>query len=691
MKRLLYLIPLFFLMSLFCCNQNVGQDQYTTENHQSNKNEDLSWLDDKGDYYLVGGDMVYAKDDPRILNAIAESNGDNPESRGLVQNSTKVWPNNVVLYKFKSSFSDSELEVITEVMRYLESVCNIKFKETHNHDMLVFSYSISRAHPNADRGISTVGYTDSWGGNYTALKSPDDFGHVLHEFCHGLGLQHEHQRPRARNYTDFFEQNLKNKSDAKYFVELPSSLVTSYGKYDYDSVMHYEANAFATSGNYTLKRKNGSTELGGDRLSIGDIAALRDLYGIPQSKKVLTGNFLVAGNYALTDEKIIYDSSTMAVYHKNRLLFTNNTGSNAGGWEIDLTNDKLNFVGDFNGDGRDEFIVTSKEKLGILKVYNPYRLDTMFSASNNTFLGGWKLETYNNKILAVGDFDGKDNDDEILISSPWGIGILKYKNGSFQSIVCKPFNTRFGGWNYYRGQELGPYGDFNNNGKLDVIVMSDWGIGILEYNGNDSFNCYLAKPYGTWFNSWNFYRGQKVLAAGNFDGKDGDDLLIQSDWGIGILNYNYSGSFYSKLVKSYNQVHNLWKQDEFDDLDYVRSNSAGYGEYQFLHQIADYDNDEDDDILIGYLNKGSSNTSYLGLLSLNGSSFSAKKVSLGWYPYRYNSLVHDIIETRDFNNNGITDIAFNAIKTNSNSQFNYSELEYSQDSNSFKEINRLLY
>lgn len=39
-----------------------------------------------------------------------------------------------------------------------------------------------------------------------------------------------------------------------------------------------------------------------------------------------------------------------------------------------------------------------------------------------------------------------DGQDEIVISSPWGIGILKEQGGTMTAVMLAPNGTRFGGW-----------------------------------------------------------------------------------------------------------------------------------------------------------------------------------------------------------------------------------------------------
>lgn len=57
----------------------------------------------------------------------------------------------------------------------------------------------------------------------------------------------------------------------------------------------------------------------------------------------------------------------------------------------------------------------------------------------------WLLNTADNTFGPVGDFDG-DGHAEILVSSPWGIGVLKLSGGTMTVPMMAPNGTRFGGW-----------------------------------------------------------------------------------------------------------------------------------------------------------------------------------------------------------------------------------------------------
>jgi hypothetical protein len=66
-------------------------------------------------------------------------------------------------------------------------------------------------------------------------------------------------------------------------------------------------------------------------------------------------------------------------------------------------------------------------------------------APNGTRFGGWLLNTGDNRLGSSADYDGAGRS-EILVTSPWGIGILARSGGTLAAPMMQPNGTRFGGW-----------------------------------------------------------------------------------------------------------------------------------------------------------------------------------------------------------------------------------------------------
>src|ERR671931_368141 len=103
-------------------------------------------------------------------------------------------------------------------------------------------------------------------------------------------------------------------------------------------------------------------------------------------------------------------------------------GTRFGGWLLNTGDNSFGPAADYDGDGRAELLVTSPWGLGILELSGS-TLASPIMALNGTRIGGWLLNTADNRFDMVGDYDG-DGRAEILIESPWGIGILKLAGSS---------------------------------------------------------------------------------------------------------------------------------------------------------------------------------------------------------------------------------------------------------------------
>jgi len=191
-------------------------------------------------------------------------------------------------------------------------------------------------------------------------------------------------------------------------------------------------------------------------------------------------------------------------------------------------------VGDFDGDGFAEILVSSPWGIGILKQSGTTMSCPMLQP-NGTRFGGWLLETADNRFGPIADYDG-DGKDEILVVSEWGIGILKLDGNTMSCPMLQPNGTRFGGWLLDTGSnKFGPSANFSGGKQAEVFVTSPWGIGILALSGN-TMSCPMLQPNGTRFGGWLLNTADNEFsAAADYDGSGTDEIFVTSPWGIGIL------------------------------------------------------------------------------------------------------------------------------------------------------------
>jgi len=160
------------------------------------------------------------------------------------------------------------------------------------------------------------------------------------------------------------------------------------------------------------------------------------------------------------------------------------------------------FVGasDLDGDGTSELLITSPWGIGVLKLSGS-TLAAPMMAPNGTRFGGWLLNTLDNRFTIAGDLDD-DRQREILVASPWGIGVLKLSGNTFTVPMMAPNGTRFGGWLLNTADNhFDQFADFDNDGRREILVTSPWGLGIFKLAGNTITVPFMA-PNGTRFGGW---------------------------------------------------------------------------------------------------------------------------------------------------------------------------------------------
>jgi hypothetical protein len=223
----------------------------------------------------------------------------------------------------------------------------------------------------------------------------------------------------------------------------------------------------------------------------------------------------------------------------NYLLFLiNSAGIPSEGKFIHMRLTQANLVsrvGDFDGDGISEILVTSPWGIGILK-QSGTTMTPLMMAPNGTRFGGWLLNTADNTFGHAADYDG-DRRDEIFVTSPWGIGILKYSGGTLTAPMMQPNGTRFGGWLLNTADnDFGPAADYDGDGRAEILVKSPWGIGILKQAGA-TMAAPMMQPNGTRFGGWLLNTADNRFgSAGKYTPGRQVNIFVTSPWGIGILN-----------------------------------------------------------------------------------------------------------------------------------------------------------
>ena len=180
-------------------------------------------------------------------------------------------------------------------------------------------------------------------------------------------------------------------------------------------------------------------------------------------------------------------------------------------------------VGDFSGDGLDDFLRVNDEGYVVGEMSNG---NGTFSPQVLNFLNeGWD-------ILGAGDFNGNGTDD-VLIANPTGasetVGLLGYWESGVTWTLINGYSPEW---------ECVATGDYNGDGKCDMLWKNSFeGDGGLTYN---AYCTWIVEDPVDWRmvsvanpGEWNF------LCSGDFNGDKMNDIAMINDVGVvGIWGVN---------------------------------------------------------------------------------------------------------------------------------------------------------
>jgi hypothetical protein len=208
-------------------------------------------------------------------------------------------------------------------------------------------------------------------------------------------------------------------------------------------------------------------------------------------------------------------------------------GTLLGGWMINK-NDQL-VIGIYHKNANKSYIaVKSDWGLGKLGYSTDKKsLISIFMKKCGDFIGGWQLNSID-KIFFAGDVDNNGFDD-LIIKSTWGLGLLSGTNEGFSGLWARPYGTSIGGWSIDINDVLIGIGDFNGDKKGDILIKSQWGFGLLNYE--HGLAGFWIKPYKTNLGHWSIDKGDIIIGAIDFTEDNKTDILITSGWGKGVLQW----------------------------------------------------------------------------------------------------------------------------------------------------------
>ena len=212
-----------------------------------------------------------------------------------------------------------------------------------------------------------------------------------------------------------------------------------------------------------------------------------------------------------------------------------------GGWGIRPGD--VYIAGDFDGDGRDELVVYNPTwwtipLLGLIKVGTDgsLRLIRRYDAD----IPGWGGFARNDRFL-VGDFDGDGRDDLLVTnvtdwSMPYVATLISTGTGF---TMTRRYDGDIPGWGGMRQGDRVQVGDFAGTGRSDVLLWNalDWssiylGLCRMQRGGLRCIRMYTDDLPG-----WGGFRRHDEIHVGDFNGDGKDDLYLFNgrDWSESYL------------------------------------------------------------------------------------------------------------------------------------------------------------
>jgi hypothetical protein len=201
---------------------------------------------------------------------------------------------------------------------------------------------------------------------------------------------------------------------------------------------------------------------------------------------------------------------------------------------------------DFNSDGKTDFIIQDSTGFGYIFYMNGQgdQLSGHWLNYAKTF-GDWK-------IVGTGDFNSDGKTDIIIQQDSTGLAYIFFMNGQGDQLSGHYLNGghTFGDW------KVVGTGDFNSDGKTDIIIQqASTGLAYIFYmNGQGD------QLSGHWLNYAKTFGDWKIVGTGDFNSDGKTDIIIQDSTGFGYIFYmNGQGDQLSGHWLNYAKTFGDWK------------------------------------------------------------------------------------------------------------------------------------
>ncbi|KAH3871454.1 meprin A subunit alpha-like [Dreissena polymorpha] len=204
--------------------------------------------------------------------------GENPLHRNAINDRNRRWAHGVVPYEISSTYPATVQNIFKQAMAEIEEKTKVNgktcihFKPHAGEPGYVKFVTGNGCH-------TPVGYIGRQS-DVTIGPGCERKGTVMHELLHALGFWHEQSRTDRDTYVTIHLENIQKGHEGN-FNKYPTGYIDLLGQpYDYGSIMHYSAYAFAIDPHkMTIEPKRPGVTIGQrEALSATDIKEIQLLY-----------------------------------------------------------------------------------------------------------------------------------------------------------------------------------------------------------------------------------------------------------------------------------------------------------------------------------------------------------------------------------------------------------------------------
>jgi hypothetical protein len=224
---------------------------------------------------------------------------------------------------------------------------------------------------------------------------------------------------------------------------------------------------------------------------------------------------------------------------KSDLLFLNNTNHGVAVWTMNGTQVtaspqvgtvnaadgwRYQDTGDFNGDGKADLLFLNDTNHGVaVWEMNGTQVLTAPQVGTINAAGGWRYQ-------GMGDFNG-DGKTDLLFLNDTNHGVAVWEMNGTQVLA----GAQVGTVNAADGWHFQDTGDFNGDGKTDLLFLNDatHGVAVWEMNGTQVL---AGAQVGVAAAGWHFQ------STGDFNGDGKTDLLMLNDTTHGVAVWEMDGT-----------------------------------------------------------------------------------------------------------------------------------------------------